>query len=142
MDARRRFNKRERASLFLAGGGRCENCGRELEAGYHADHIMPHSKGGPTDVINAQALCPKCNQEKGDRYVNTAAVEWPKHIILRPWQVDAWNEYRKSEKEDFLAVATPGAGKTYFAGFVAYNLLASREVEFVVIVCPTDHLRR
>lgn len=40
-------------------------CGRRLEPGWHADHKQPYSKGGPTDTLNGQALCPKCDQQKG-----------------------------------------------------------------------------
>ena len=42
---------------------------------------------------------------------------------------------------DFLAVATPGAGKTTFALTVAAELLARRVVERVTVVAPTEHLK-
>jgi 5-methylcytosine-specific restriction endonuclease McrA len=68
-DSRRFFNKSERAALFLAADGKCSNpeCGRELEPGWHSDHIQPHSKFGKTDVFNGQALCPDCNVRKGNK---------------------------------------------------------------------------
>jgi superfamily II DNA or RNA helicase len=42
---------------------------------------------------------------------------------------------------DFLVTATPGAGKTSFALALAAELLERREVNRVVVVAPTDHLR-
>ena len=62
---RRFFNSRERTALYLAADGCCTRCGAELEPGWHADHVDPHSHGGETDVINGQALCPDCNLKKG-----------------------------------------------------------------------------
>src|SRR6266542_5812680 len=43
---------------------------------------------------------------------------------LRSWQRRALVEYLRRRAEDFLAVATPGAGKTTFALRVAAELLA------------------
>ena len=44
-------------------------------------------------------------------------------------------------RRDFLLVATPGAGKTTYALTVAAELLARREVAFLTIVTPTEHLK-
>jgi superfamily II DNA or RNA helicase len=46
-----------------------------------------------------------------------------------------------SAPKDFLAVATPGAGKTVFGLRLAAELLADRTVEAVTIVTPTEHLK-
>ena len=43
--------------------------------------------------------------------------------------------------KDFLAVATPGAGKTTFALRIAVELMGAGVVEKVTIVCPTEHLK-
>ena len=60
---------------------------------------------------------------------------------LRAWQRRALVEYLRRRSEDFLAVATPGAGKTTFALRVAAELLAQREVDAVTVVTPTEHLK-
>ena len=60
---------------------------------------------------------------------------------LRAWQREALQAYRAAGATDFLVTATPGAGKTAFALSLAGELLASRAVDRVVVVCPTDHLR-
>ena len=44
-------------------------------------------------------------------------------------------------RRDFLLVATPGAGKTTYALTVAAELLARREVAFLTVVTPTEHLK-
>ncbi|CAI7977919.1 Helicase ATP-binding domain-containing protein [Frankia sp. Hr75.2] len=64
---------------------------------------------------------------------------------LRAWQRAALETYRSrsaSGGRDFLAVATPGAGKTTFALEIAADLLAAGEVRSVTVVAPTEHLKR
>ena len=60
---------------------------------------------------------------------------------LRGWQKDAYHEYFRTPRRDFLLVATPGAGKTRYALTVAAELLARREVAALTIVTPTEHLK-
>lgn len=60
---------------------------------------------------------------------------------LRAWQRRALSRYLASAPQDFLAVATPGAGKTAFALRVAAELLADRTVHAVTVVTPTEHLK-
>ncbi|WP_372495493.1 DEAD/DEAH box helicase [Saccharopolyspora soli] len=60
---------------------------------------------------------------------------------LRAWQRRALTKYLSSRPQDFLAVATPGAGKTTFGLRVAAELLADRTVEAVTVVAPTEHLK-
>ncbi|MDD7964130.1 DEAD/DEAH box helicase [Actinomycetospora lemnae] len=60
---------------------------------------------------------------------------------LRQWQRRALTRYLSERPRDFLAVATPGAGKTTFALRVAGELLGDRTVDTVTIVCPTEHLK-
>jgi len=60
---------------------------------------------------------------------------------LRGWQKDAYHEYFRLPRRDFLLVATPGAGKTSYALTVAAELLARREVASLTIVTPTEHLK-
>ncbi|HWM03751.1 MAG TPA: DEAD/DEAH box helicase [Actinophytocola sp.] len=60
---------------------------------------------------------------------------------LRAWQRRAITKYLAGGPKDFLAVATPGAGKPVFGLRVAAELLADRIVEQVTIVTPTEHLK-
>jgi superfamily II DNA or RNA helicase len=61
---------------------------------------------------------------------------------LRAWQAEALDAYFEREPRDFLAAATPGAGKTAFALRLAVELIARRVVDRVTVVTPTDHLKR
>ena len=60
---------------------------------------------------------------------------------LRAWQRKALVEYLRRRSENFMAVATPGAGKTTFALRIAAELLADGTVQAVTVVCPTEHLK-
>jgi len=73
-DERRSFDEAERIFIYRRDNGLCQVC---LEEGkpeaearvpwreYDADHIIPHTKGGATDVANAQVLCRYHNRQKG-----------------------------------------------------------------------------
>lgn len=60
---------------------------------------------------------------------------------LRAWQRTALARYLAAAPRDFLAVATPGAGKTTFALRVAAELMADRVINAVTVVTPTEHLK-
>jgi superfamily II DNA or RNA helicase len=60
---------------------------------------------------------------------------------LRTWQRKALVEYLRRPGENFLAVATPGAGKTTFALRIAAELLAAGTIDAVTVVAPTEHLK-
>jgi 5-methylcytosine-specific restriction endonuclease McrA len=64
-DPRRRFTQRERTAMYLAAGGICPRCGKDLDTDFHGDHRLAWSRGGATDVTNGDALCPDCNRAKG-----------------------------------------------------------------------------
>jgi len=70
-------------------------------------------------------------------------------ITLRPWQRAAFDLFNArgtpdptdgSVHRDFLAVATPGAGKTTFALTCARATLAA-EARPLIVVAPTSHLK-
>jgi len=58
-----------RQKILEAAAFICAHCGADLRmTGHEIDHIVPFSKGGATVMENLQALCPKCNSKKGNRY--------------------------------------------------------------------------
>jgi superfamily II DNA or RNA helicase len=85
----------------------------------------------------------------GDDAALTPALTpaWPERAAwgtapsLRAWQSAAMRDYFARQPRDFLAVATPGAGKTTFALSVAAELIGRRIVDRVTIVAPTEHLK-
>lgn len=60
---------------------------------------------------------------------------------LRDWQRRALETVCAHQAADFLAMATPAAGKTRFALRVAHQFLGSHAAARVLVVCPTSHLR-
>ncbi|NHA68811.1 DEAD/DEAH box helicase [Phycicoccus flavus] len=66
---------------------------------------------------------------------------WGTAAKLRAWQEEALAAYLEGERRDFLAVATPGAGKTTYALRIATELLDRGVVRAVTVVAPTEHLK-
>jgi superfamily II DNA or RNA helicase len=66
---------------------------------------------------------------------------WGTASKLRAWQQDALAAYLRATPQDFLAVATPGAGKTTYALRLATELLDRGIIEAVTVVAPTEHLK-
>lgn len=65
----------------------------------------------------------------------------PSTQALRGWQRKALVKYLTAKPRDYLAVATPGAGKTTFALRIAAELLNDRTIDAVTVVVPTEHLK-
>jgi len=74
-DERRSFNEAERISIYRRDNGLCQICVEEGKpekecrvpwSEYDADHVVPHSRGGETDIENAQVLCRYHNQLKSN----------------------------------------------------------------------------
>src|SRR6185436_18983710 len=66
---------------------------------------------------------------------------WGTASKLRAWQAAALDQYLRAAPRDFLAVATPGAGKTTYALRLATELLQRGVVQRVTVVAPTEHLK-
>ncbi|NDZ80958.1 DEAD/DEAH box helicase [Streptomyces sp. SID10853] len=67
---------------------------------------------------------------------------WGTASKLRAWQEGALERYLHEQPRDFLAVATPGAGKTTFALTLASWLLHHHVVQQITVVAPTEHLKK
>src|SRR3954465_4285373 len=58
----------DRYEILRCAGFRCELCGVPAdERALEVDHIVPRRHGGSDDRSNLQALCSKCNANKGAR---------------------------------------------------------------------------
>lgn len=62
-------------------------------------------------------------------------------LRLRRWQTQALDRLDEHPGPDFLAVATPGAGKTTFALAAVVRHLSTAPGHQVVVVAPTRHLK-
>jgi superfamily II DNA or RNA helicase len=92
----------------------------------------PGGTGAPIGTFAAERLSPSFPER----------AAWGTADKLRAWQAEALDAYFVHEPRDFLAAATPGAGKTTFALRLAKELLARRVVERITVVAPTEHLKR
>lgn len=54
-----------RQEVFDRDRGRCYMCDRRLKPGWHIEHVVPISAGGPDTLENVRASCPRCNLRKG-----------------------------------------------------------------------------
>lgn len=152
MSSPRQFGSSQRMAIFLRADGRCQICSTAIQlSSFHADHITPWSKGGPTTLKNAQALCPSCNLAK------SAVMTVPFHNHLPPgWKLRAWQEefvnrfYTSAlqqiakppaEIQAFILHAFPGSGKSLAQTLVARTLIEQNIIDQVIICVPSKILR-
>jgi len=131
------FSRLQRKILIFKSSGRCVICNKKISKYFHADHVIPWSKGGETYVNNGQALCSDCNLKKG------AKLATP----LRDWQEKAINKALKwlvKDKHDrhFLINAAPGSGKTIASCELARILIEAGDVNRVIVIAPRREVVR
>ena len=146
------FGSAQRMAIYLRSDGRCQLCDSAIQLStFHADHIVPWSKGGPTTLSNAQALCPPCNLAKS----STMSVPYDNHLPpgweLRKWQEEFIKRFYASalqqvvkppaEIQAFILHAFPGSGKSLAQTLVARTLIEQKIIEQVIICVPSKILR-
>jgi len=76
LDKKRAFNEQEKIKIYRDSNGRCKECLKEGKSeeeskvswsDYQADHILPYSLGGKTELTNAQLLCKTHNNRKSNK---------------------------------------------------------------------------
>jgi len=107
----------------------------------------PSSSSQPADLFAAHAAPAPSTHASASAAEHLppafpSRAPWGTAGKLRAWQAEAIERYRDASPRDFLAVATPGAGKTTFALRIATELLQARIVRRVTVVAPTEHLKR
>jgi 5-methylcytosine-specific restriction endonuclease McrA len=78
---KRRGIRFSRENVYTRDNGKCQYCAHKVarpEATY--DHVMPRSKGGQTTWENIVIACVPCNQKKGGRTPEQAAMK----LLSRP----------------------------------------------------------
>ena len=64
----RTFSDRDKRTMYERQNGICPICGKPFDIKeMHADHVVPWSKGGLTDLSNGQMLCTTCNLKKSNK---------------------------------------------------------------------------
>jgi superfamily II DNA or RNA helicase len=126
---RRIFNSCERAIIYHKSNGVCQICGIQLKKYFHADHIIPYSKGGLTIIENGQALCKNCNILKSNKMINYQP---------RQWQIECYERFKEKMfdsprlTKDFTIHAGVGSGKTMFICNIMHEL-KNLKYNFVII---------
>ncbi len=68
LDPKRNFKLWERIEIYQREQGICQKCKKEIPwSEFEADHVVPHSKKGESNLENAQLLCSRHNRQKGNR---------------------------------------------------------------------------
>lgn len=62
-----------RKAVFARDDWVCQYCGSETAL--TLDHVIPRSRGGPTEWENVVAACPPCNRRKNDRLPKEAGMK-------------------------------------------------------------------
>ena len=63
----------------------CRSCGLPVaDNDIHFDHIIPWSKGGPTEENNIQLLCGTCNRKKSDKFEEEFLISKLRDHIAKP----------------------------------------------------------
>jgi 5-methylcytosine-specific restriction endonuclease McrA len=75
-DEKRSFNEAERIIIYRKNRGLCQMCLSENKSEkesqvswteFEADHILPHTLGGKTEIFNGQVLCRIHNKKKSGK---------------------------------------------------------------------------
>ncbi len=124
------------------------------------DEAALEAPPAPEPSTRQHAESPHGGSPHGEPHIGSFAAEhlspsypqrapWGTAQRLRAWQAEALDLYFSLDgpdgpgggPRDFLAAATPGAGKTTFALRLASELLRRRIVDRIVVVAPTEHLK-
>lgn len=139
LDPQRFFSASQKSVLFRLAGGLCDECGAELDVGWHADHVIPHSAGGRTTIENGQALCRSCSLHKG------ATLNYTDTFEPRPAQAEVLDKVEdnvaKGDRQT-VALLAPGSGKELLGQAVACRLYRNGLIDNVVVLAPRINLAR
>lgn len=152
MTESRSFTAMQRIELFSRSGGNCKSCNAPITlTDFHADHVIPWSKGGKTTLANGQALCRTCNLSKSDTMTIPYQMHLPAGWTLRAWQEEFVGRFLQSaiqqinkppaEINAFILHAFPGAGKSLAQCLVARTLIEQGYIDQVIFCVPSKLLR-
>lgn len=98
-----------RDAVFERDRGRCTYCGlAQLGHGatFHIDHVVPHSKGGPTSLDNLALQCPSCSLHKSDKITAVDPETGFETKLFHPLQ-ESWESHFRMEADGTLTGLTP-----------------------------------
>ena len=59
---RKQPTPKQRALIYKKTGGTCHVCGDRVGRVWHADHVVPHYRGGDSTIENFLPICSVCNR--------------------------------------------------------------------------------
>lgn len=138
-------SKKLRSLLYYAQDGKCAICGCELPDDWHADHIVPYVVTKRTNPFEMQALCPKCNLEKGKK---TEMHQKSNYIFemnfkaYRPGQRGAHDTILRKAMDKIVSIVLPTRyGKSDVIRCSFLDLYYQGIASCAVVLSPAEHLR-
>lgn len=65
-----------RKNILQRDNYECQYCGVKVTTkNATLDHVVPRSKGGPSDFLNLVTCCQKCNNKKGNKYLSATRMK-------------------------------------------------------------------
>lgn len=111
-----------RRNLFLRDKYTCQYCGaasavRDNRCDLTYDHVMPRSRGGPTDWGNVVASCSPCNNKKGDLSLKEAGKAYGMYLSSAPraptfHEIHSASRAELASKELLARAGARGTGAT------------------------------
>ncbi|MEH1921455.1 DEAD/DEAH box helicase family protein [Nostoc sp.] len=126
-------SKRLRALLWYGAGGKCPRCGCQLLDDFAADHVIPYSISKQTNFHQMQALCHKCNREKG-------AMQLRKHQTDM-LQICEQIKAEVSSVRTIIVSVTPGGGKSFLPVIAAARLIPT-VADAICWIAPRQSLQK
>lgn len=126
-------SKRLRAMLWYNAGGKCPRCGCNLPDDFAADHVIPYSASKQTNFHQMQALCHKCNREKG-------AMQLRKHQADM-LQICEQIKAGVSSVRTIIVSVTPGGGKSFLPVIAAARLIPT-VADAICWIAPRQSLQQ
>lgn len=148
--ARRFFTRKERRLLLERQDFGCAMCGKAINlSGSQADHVIPFSYGGKTELSNGQALCIPCHSKKTESMQNAINLfsQLPAGFTPRGWQGSALQRFESyvnglgsTVPYGFSGSVVQGAGKSVFNGMTATALFRAGLIDWAIILVPSSNL--
>jgi hypothetical protein len=95
-----------REAVVQRAGNRCEYCRLAQDsqvATFPVDHVLPVSRGGPTELHNLALACPRCNAEKW-KHVEAPDVETGATVPLYNPRSQTWADHFRWSATDATLV--------------------------------------
>lgn len=121
--------------------GVCRICNHPIrDDDIHFDHIIPWSKGGPTEENNIQLLCGTCNRNKSDRYEDDYLISSLRALTADPVDdgILEFLFFLVDFRHDFYGRCQRTPDATELAAEFNHGELTSYEVQGAAILADLD----